>query len=51
MEAASTTNTSAHTAGGSLFSASFLGLLATQFLTAMNDNVFRRLVIGIGKEH
>jgi acyl-[acyl-carrier-protein]-phospholipid O-acyltransferase/long-chain-fatty-acid--[acyl-carrier-protein] ligase len=38
-------------AGGSLISAGFLGLLATQFLTALNDNVFRWLVIGIGKQH
>lgn len=51
MEAASNTTTPAQSAGGSLLSASFLGLLATQFLTAMNDNVFRWLVIGIGKEH
>src|SRR6476660_2122329 len=36
---------------GSLLSAGFLGLLATQFLTATNDNVFRWLVIGIGKQH
>ncbi len=34
-----------------LRSAGFLGLLATQFLTAMNDNIFRWLVIGIGKDH
>src|SRR3954470_5679118 len=39
------------TAGGSLLSPGFLGLLATQFLTATNDNVFRWLVIGIGKQH
>ena len=32
-----------------LFSASFLGLLFTQLLTAVNDNTFRWLVIGIGK--
>jgi acyl-[acyl-carrier-protein]-phospholipid O-acyltransferase/long-chain-fatty-acid--[acyl-carrier-protein] ligase len=32
-----------------LCSASFLGLLSTQLLTAVNDNVFRWLVIGIGK--
>ena len=37
--------------GGSLLSAGFLGLLATQFLTATNDNIFRWLVIGIGKQH
>jgi len=40
-----------HSAGGSLLSAGFLGLLATQFLTATNDNIFRWLVIGIGKQH
>jgi len=34
-----------------LFSAGFLGLLATQFLTAANDNIFRWLVIGIGKDY
>src|SRR6476659_1031804 len=39
------------TASGSLRSAGFLGLLATQFLTATNDNIFRWLVIGIGKQH
>src|SRR5262245_21489154 len=39
------------TAGGSLASAGFLGLLVTQFLTATNDNIFRWLVIGIGKDH
>ncbi len=33
-----------------LASASFLGLLMTQFLGAANDNVLRWLVIGIGKE-
>ncbi|MEE3372585.1 MAG: MFS transporter [Planctomycetota bacterium] len=33
-----------------LLSGSFLGLLFTQFLTATNDNVFRWLVIGIGKD-
>ncbi|MEX2176453.1 MAG: acyl-[ACP]--phospholipid O-acyltransferase [Pirellulaceae bacterium] len=38
-------------AGGSLVSAGFLGLLATQFLTALNDNIFRWLVIGIAKDH
>ena len=41
----------AQLAGSSLASAGFLGLLATQFLTALNDNVFRWLVIGIGKQH
>lgn len=32
-----------------LLSSSFLGLLLTQLLTAINDNAFRWLVIGIGK--
>ena len=35
----------------SLWSPSFLGLLFTQFLTAVNDNIFRWLIIGIGKDH
>mgnify|MGYP003449362316 CR=1 FL=1 len=33
-----------------IVSASFLGLLATQFLGAANDNILRWLVIGIGKD-
>src|SRR5262245_38515607 len=44
-------STNQPTTGGSLVSAGFLGLLATQFLTALNDNIFRWLVIGIGKQH
>jgi acyl-[acyl-carrier-protein]-phospholipid O-acyltransferase/long-chain-fatty-acid--[acyl-carrier-protein] ligase len=39
------------TAAQPLLSAGFLGLLATQFLTATNDNIFRWLVIGLGKQH
>jgi len=35
---------------GGLASASFLGLLVTQLLTAVNDNAFRWLVIGVGKQ-
>ncbi len=35
----------------SLWNLSFQGLLFTQFLTAVNDNIFRWLVIGIGKDH
>jgi acyl-[acyl-carrier-protein]-phospholipid O-acyltransferase/long-chain-fatty-acid--[acyl-carrier-protein] ligase len=38
-------------AQGGLFSASFLGLLFTQTLTAINDNIFRWLAIGIGKDY
>ena len=34
-----------------LTSASFQGLLFTQLLTATNDNIFRWLAIGIGKQH
>jgi acyl-[acyl-carrier-protein]-phospholipid O-acyltransferase / long-chain-fatty-acid--[acyl-carrier-protein] ligase len=33
-----------------LLSVSFLGLLVTQFLVSLNDNMFRWLVIPIGKE-
>ena len=33
-----------------LLSGSFCGLLATQFLTAINDNILRWLVIGVGKQ-
>lgn len=36
---------------GSLLNASFIGLIFTQLLTATNDNVFRWLVIGIGKQY
>ncbi len=38
-----------HAAG--LTSAQLLGLLVTQFLGAMNDNMFRLLAIGIGTEY
>jgi len=34
---------------GRLFSLSFLGLLFTQFTVAMNDNIFRWLLVPIGK--
>ena len=34
-----------------LRSVSFLGLLGMQFLTATNDNIFRWLVVGIGKRY
>ena len=36
---------------GGLFSRSFIGLVVTQFLGAMNDNTFRWLVVGIGKHY
>src|SRR5687767_1601691 len=36
---------------GPLLSLSFGGLLLTQLLTAVNDNVFRWLVIGIAKDY
>jgi acyl-[acyl-carrier-protein]-phospholipid O-acyltransferase / long-chain-fatty-acid--[acyl-carrier-protein] ligase len=51
MDLGHASSSSNQTAGGSLLSAGFLGLLATQFLTATNDNIFRWLVIGIGKQH
>ena len=35
---------------GGLSSRSFLGFLATQFLGAVNDNMFRWLVVPIGKQ-
>ena len=35
---------------GGLLSRSFLGLLVTQFLGAINDNMFRWLVVPIGKD-
>src|SRR5690606_20400863 len=38
-------------ARGGLKSPGFLGLLLTQFLGAMNDNMFRLLAIGIGTEY
>ncbi len=41
----------AATKADSLWNLSFLGLLFTQLLTAVNDNIFRWLVIGIGKDH
>lgn len=44
----------ASTSSGSqvgLRSVSFLGLLGMQFLTATNDNIFRWLVVGIGKQY
>src|SRR6185436_3269215 len=49
--AAAPTDGPQKTAGRGLLSPSFLGLLVTQFLTAVNDNIFRWLVIGIGKDH
>ncbi|MBX3411501.1 MAG: MFS transporter [Pirellulales bacterium] len=36
---------------GGLLSRSFLGLLATQFLGAFNDNMFRWLIVPIGKHY
>jgi len=35
---------------GGAFSVSFLALVATQFFVALNDNMFRWLVVPIGKE-
>ena len=46
----SSVQSSDKTLGLGLKSPSFLALLVTQWLTAINDNVFRWLVIGIGKD-
>ena len=35
--------------GGGLLTTSFMGLVVTQFLVALNDNIFRWLLIPIGK--
>ncbi len=35
---------------GGIFSVSFLALVATQFFVALNDNMFRWLIVPIGKE-
>src|SRR6185503_12930079 len=51
MDVAAPSDAPTQTAGKGLLSTSFLGLLVTQFLTAVNDNIFRWLVIGIGKDH
>ena len=37
-------------ARGEVYSRSFLALVATQFFVSLNDNMFRWLVMGIGKE-
>ena len=37
-------------ARGGLWTRSFLGLLVTQFLVALNDNMFRWLIVPIGKD-
>ena len=44
-------STSTTAGGGGLRSLSFQGLLFTQLLTATNDNIFRWLAIGIGKDY
>jgi acyl-[acyl-carrier-protein]-phospholipid O-acyltransferase/long-chain-fatty-acid--[acyl-carrier-protein] ligase len=51
MDAVSPPQSARQSNAAGLFSAGFLGLLATQFLTAANDNIFRWLVIGIGKDY
>ncbi len=38
-------------AKGGLGSPSFIGLVVTQLLTAVNDNLFRWLAVGIGKDY
>ena len=46
MDAAHAPASSTHQPGdGSLISAGFLGLLATQFLTAANDNIFKNAFV------
>ena len=53
ITAAETTAVATTLAGdprGGLLSRSFLGLLCTQFLGAINDNMFRWLVVPIGKD-
>jgi acyl-[acyl-carrier-protein]-phospholipid O-acyltransferase/long-chain-fatty-acid--[acyl-carrier-protein] ligase len=50
MDVALSSDSPTHSAGGSLAGGGFLGLLSTQFLTALNDNIFRWLVIGISKD-
>ena len=35
---------------GAVFSLGFLALVATQFFVSLNDNMFRWLVVPIGKE-
>ena len=40
-----------HDAARGLSSPSFVGLLITQLLTSVNDNIFRWLAIGIGKDY
>lgn len=41
----------AESGGEGLLSRTYAGLLLTQFFTALNDNLFRWLVIGIGKDY
>jgi acyl-[acyl-carrier-protein]-phospholipid O-acyltransferase/long-chain-fatty-acid--[acyl-carrier-protein] ligase len=50
-ESPSNETATAASTGGGLMSLSFQGLLFTQMLTAVNDNIFRWLVIGIGKQY
>jgi acyl-[acyl-carrier-protein]-phospholipid O-acyltransferase/long-chain-fatty-acid--[acyl-carrier-protein] ligase len=50
MDVSHSPDSPTHSAGGSLAGPGFVGLLSTQFLTALNDNIFRWLVIGISKD-
>lgn len=43
-------NVPTHPAEQGLWSMSFVGLVITQFLVALNDNMFRWLIVPIGKE-
>ncbi len=51
MNDASLSSANGSAAPGGLLSGSFLALLFTQLLTSTNDNIFRWLVIGVGKDH
>jgi len=48
---ASTLDASPEISSRGLASASFLGLIVTQWLTVMNDNIFRWLAVGIAKQY
>ncbi len=48
---AATTGNTSDNQRSRIWSRGFMGLVATQLLTATNDNVFRWLIIGIGKDY
>ncbi|HEV7279506.1 MAG TPA: MFS transporter [Pirellulaceae bacterium] len=51
LDAALPSERNAFQGGEGLASRTYAGLLLTQFFTALNDNLFRWLVIGIGKDY